>query len=310
VTYLKSAAPPTTLGFGVVCKADWLFDIGIRSTSTTLRRYQLPEKAARRQFGRPDVDYLVAEPHAATEKERAVLGFGTAWPAYIVLTDDCALEKCRGRGKWAPTDLVTLAPLRPRVREEPEDLALLTTLNRFPLPRDDQYDQDQVALLSQTFQVDSRHIWTNAGELRPGLELLRQLDAITKDGLLQRWAAHTARQGPLVGADNAEKLAQLLTDLLEVGGQADDVADCLTRLADRTWEYENGPLEAISSLWESWTKTSQAPDVDALIHNLKAALSRLQSASQQVIDALQAVRPEVAADTPPPSNEVGHSGNE
>jgi|GEM_PF-3998358 hypothetical protein len=96
MTYLRSVMPPTALSFGVVCKADWLFDIAIRSTSQSLKRKKdYPPKKAQQLYGRPDVEYFMPEPHAEDEKEFAVLGFGTAYPAYIVLTDDCAIAKCR-----------------------------------------------------------------------------------------------------------------------------------------------------------------------------------------------------------------------
>jgi len=277
-----------------------LFDIAIRSGSTTLRRHKFPEKVALAQYGQRDVEYLKPEPHAREEREWAVLGFGTAWPAYIVLMDDCAIEKCRGREGRAPTDRVTLAPLRSRVPEDPADLGLLSTLNRFPLPADGEFDEDQVVLLAQAFQVDSRHIWADAGKLRLGFHLLRQVDDETRDSLLQRWAAHTARQGPLVGADNADKLAQLIKDIVDDEALADELADRLTVLSGCTWEYENGPLETISTAWEAWRTTSQMPDIDALITDLNAGLSRVQSAAQQVMGALEALRPRVPPDVTPP----------
>ncbi|MDA8329613.1 MAG: hypothetical protein M0027_00095 [Candidatus Dormibacteraeota bacterium] len=294
MTYLRSASPPTALGFGVVCHAPWLFDIAIRSTSQSLKRKKdYPPSRAQKLYGRPDVEYFMAEPHRDDEREFAVLGFGTAWPAYIVLTDDCAIEKCRGREGRAPTDWVTLAPLSYRALDDPENLALVSTLTRFPLPKDSNYGTDHVVLLARAFRVDSRDIWTATGELRAGLELLRQLDDETTDGLLQRWAAHSVRQGPLVGTDNAAKLAQLIRTVIDAEAIAEDLADGLTDLAHDTWEYENGPLEMIADASEAWSKNSQPPDVNALTESLRAILSRLQLTTQQVIDTLDRVRAEV-----------------
>jgi hypothetical protein len=291
MTYLRSVMPPTALSFGVVCKADWLFDIAIRSTSQSLKRKKdYPPKKAQQLYGRPDVEYFMPEPHAEDEKEFAVLGFGTAYPAYIVLTDDCAIAKCRGRKGRQPTDWVTLAPLFHRVPEDPEDLALITTLNRFPLPKDESYGTDHVVMLARAFRVDSRDIWPDAGELDSGFQLLLELDEATKDGLLQRWAAHQVRQGPLVSMDNADKLAGLITGLLNAEALAEDLANLLTELAYATWEYENGPLESVASAWEAWRENAGPPDLDALAGNLRASLSRSQLTTQQVINALDAVR--------------------
>jgi len=292
MTYEGSGAPPAELGFGVVCKADWLFDIAIRSNSCTLKRKDdYPPKKAQSLYGRPDVEYYMPEPHAENEEEFAVLGFGTSYPAYIVLTDDCAIEKCRGRKGWKPTDQVTLAPLGFPAKGDPKDLALISTLNRFPLPKDRHFATDYVVSLARAFQVDSRHIWTDARQLQPGFELLRRLDDETKDGLLQRWAAHTSRQGPLIGADNARKLFDIISALADTRS-AEGIADQMVDLADAIWVYENGPLEAISGVHEEWHKTSQPPDLGGVTGDLKDRLEIVEMAVSQLIDALKALRGE------------------
>jgi len=289
MTYVGSATPPTELGFGMVCKADWLFDVVIHSNSTTLiRKDDFPKKKALEVYGRPDVHYYMPEPHGKDEEDFAVLGFGTSYPAYIVLTDDCALEKCQGRGGEPPTGRVTLAPLAYRTKDDPKDLATIGTLNRFPLPKDATYGTDHIVSLGHAFQVDSRHIWTDAHQLQPGFELLRQLDHETKDDLLQRWAAHTTRQGPMIATHNARKLADIITAVAG-DGSAQDVADRVTELALAIWDYENGPLEVISSAHEEWLRSFQPPDLTRLKDGLLASLDSVGNAVRELVQQLGAL---------------------
>ncbi len=296
MTYVRSSSPPSALRFGVVCTADWLFNVSIRSTTHALARRRLPPAVSQREYQRPDVDHFVLVRPAGQGDEKALLAFGSTWPAYLVVTDDCAIETCRGRGQTEPADSVTFVPLRERVTEDPEDLTLVATLARFPLPGDPSYAADHVALLSHAFQVDSRHIWTDAGALYAGLELRRELDAETKDALLQRWAAHTARRGPLVAADNAGKLEELLMSLVGISGEAADLYDRLLDVADHTWDYEIGPLEAIAEAWEAWRQTGHLPDLASLLDQLRDRLSRVQEAAAAASVCLSAARAKIAED--------------
>lgn len=242
---------------------------------------------ATKQYEKYPLDMFVPAPPAEPSDEHAVLGFGLHWSEAIVVSDDCAIESCRGRGVQSPTDSVLFAPLRNREVNDGSEFEKTDALSKFPLPGDQQFSADRVAVLWRTFAVDSRHLWDDHGQPTGSVRLLRKLDLARLRDLLQRWAAHTTRSGPLITADNSEKLAELLHLVGADEDKTETVADALTRLADMVWGYERGPLEQVATELEDVRATGRESRLDTLLSKLQRHLMRVAEAAQMAAEAIQ-----------------------
>jgi hypothetical protein len=120
--------------------------------------------------------------------------------------------------------------------------------------------------------------------------MVRILSEDQREALAERWAAHSTRRGPLVAADNAKKLDDMLEKIGIAEAARDDIFDGLTDVAAHYWQYEGHPMEAIADEYEDADTQGRPPDPQrAIVPSLIDHLERLENSAALLRGLLRAL---------------------
>jgi len=206
------------------------------------------------------------------EDHHFALAHGEQAIEYILLSDDCEIEKCFN----FKTGRIMAAPIREQA--EGERLDHMPHFDLYPLLPDQMLNVGRMVLLGESFRVEARDLMAllGAGGNNPPLRL-RRLDLANCDGLLQKWSAHIMRRGPIVEDDNVGKLDQLLAARGVADQLRTDVVRTLGALADAMWNYEGNALEDFADVFEQESRVGAPQPLRGFLNSLTAALDQVES---------------------------------
>ena len=276
--------PSGDVEFGDVFSAEWLFDVHVRGDAVPLKPFDCP--AGKR---RPAVTgYAKAQP---TSNRDLVLAHGQPRRA-IVVSDSCEVESVlirrrRGRLIFAAVDAW------PGDAAEADKALTSGNFRRHPLPPADGF-AGGVALFESLFAVGHDAVTASADHSR-----VARLDDDAVVDLEIRWNAYSTRRGPRTHADNARKLAVLLSadgdaaaldSLLdpESGVEPDSLDVAAANLVAQTltaaWDIEGRVLNAMADALEARERAEQSRD------ELTARLTELENLARTAQEALTATK--------------------
>jgi hypothetical protein len=262
-------AAPDGLEFGDVCTGPFLADI--RVDRDTLPVFQVPDPEKLLTF--------TAYRESTRRPNRLVVTSGEVVDRAIVVSDTCAVEAALGRGERRARGRIWLAPLRrleaKGALKEVEDTP--DAFGRLLLRPDDATQSHWAVELQRTFPADAASVRRALEVDREGF-LLQGLDTEVADDLRARWAAVTARCGPLVARINASHLV----DRLEARGvatvDAETAASAVVAVAAANWVFEGGSLEATGALREGEAGDILDATVDGMIDDLTTLRDKVLAA--------------------------------
>jgi hypothetical protein len=164
-----------------------------------------------------------------------VLGRGRPYRAMLI-ADNCLIDRILDQGNRGrrPQGRLLFAPI-----VEADAHKELKDFGRFALPEWQGHLPCSVAELRRCFMVDAPDIVAHRDQ---------RIAALASDSMAElevRWNAYAARRGPLAGARNAEKAAELIARL--DGDDPDpELAQQIAAALLAAWRLEGDALEAVS----------------------------------------------------------------
>jgi hypothetical protein len=282
------------LGFGDIISAPWLFDLYLRHDAVAL-------KAEDQRGGRRWLENRVPRPERTPGNDGVLshadeaLGSGNPRLA-IVLTDDCELETLQIRRETSGR--VLLAAIRQASDDEIASAQKRRTYRRFVLPPDQALGfAGGIVELQRIFSVFLPSLTLE----EPAHSRLLALEPDAQRQLSQALCAHVTRHGPLVAAQEAGKLAMLMSangdpeafaDFKRAGSTREpeplhaNLASAIARGLTHAWILEGDVLNYVSDEFED------GADAAAGVHAVRDELLRARDAMDEALRLL-----DEAADT-------------